>query len=175
MASPEAIVKELVRESERLTHYLHTLPPAAWCAPSACPPWEVRDVVAHLSEMAEFYAAMVADSLRGDVSPPASLQAPGSAHVAVFGEGNTQRAIARRQRLGDHVLADFIATNDQLNRLLTSLGPRTGRNPITMSPLGLPPCGPVRRFAYGNWCSTGGLSAPSWSPPPICRTRTSLS
>jgi hypothetical protein len=31
--------------AEQLTQYLQTLPAEAWCHPSACAAWEVRDVV----------------------------------------------------------------------------------------------------------------------------------
>ena len=42
-------------EAERLAQYLATLSPDAWRQPSACPGWEVRDVVARLVEVAQFY------------------------------------------------------------------------------------------------------------------------
>jgi uncharacterized protein (TIGR03083 family) len=137
MASPEETVQILLAESERLTHYLPTLSPAAWNAPSACHRWEVRDVVAHLAGQAEFYAAMIADSLRGDVSPPADR--PASMNAASYGESGVQRAIARRERLGDQVLTDFITTNDQLNRLLASLGPQDWEKPLYYVSLGIAP------------------------------------
>src|SRR5215510_14976481 len=119
MVSPEETVKILLAESERLTHYLSTLSSAAWRSPSACDRWEVQDVVAHLAEQAEFYAEAIAGSFRGDTSPPAGRPAPGSVNAASYADSGVQRVIARRERLGDQVLADFITANGQLNHLLT--------------------------------------------------------
>jgi uncharacterized protein (TIGR03083 family) len=50
----EAHITLIQSEAERLAQYLSTLSPAAWRQPSACQGWEVRDVVAHLAEGAQF-------------------------------------------------------------------------------------------------------------------------
>jgi hypothetical protein len=65
MDAPEAIVKLLIAESDRLIQYLTTLPPAARRTPSACTRWEVWDVVAHLANQREFYADAITRSLPG--------------------------------------------------------------------------------------------------------------
>ena len=75
MNAPEDTVKLILAESERLTQYLTTLPPAAWSIPSACERWEVRDVVAHLTLETEMYTDVIARSVQGDTSPPAGRHA----------------------------------------------------------------------------------------------------
>jgi uncharacterized protein (TIGR03083 family) len=59
MDAPDNLVQVIQGEAERLTQYLQTLPPEAWSQPSACERWEVRDVVGHLTWMAEFYVEAV--------------------------------------------------------------------------------------------------------------------
>ena len=54
METPEHLVKVLQWEAEPAScGDLSTLLPDAWCRPSACDLWEVRDVVGHLTWMAE--------------------------------------------------------------------------------------------------------------------------
>jgi uncharacterized protein (TIGR03083 family) len=139
MDSPEERVKIVIAESERLKQYLNALPPEAWTKPSACDRWEVRDVVAHLAGQGQFYADMIARSLQGDASTPEGRPAPGTANAASFAEGGARRAIARREQLGDQVLAEFQKTNDQLNHLLTSLGPQDWKKPHYFNSLGIAP------------------------------------
>jgi len=139
MDSPEATVQRVIAESARLIAYLHTLSPEAWSQPSACDRWEVRDVVTHLAGQGQFYADMIARTLQGDTSTPAGLPAAGSATAASFAEGAAQRVIARREQLGDQVLAAFITTNAQLNDRLTSLGPQDWEKPHFFNSLGMAP------------------------------------
>ena len=54
--------------SEQLTQYLQTLSAEAWCHPSACEAWEVRDVVGHLTGGAQVYAEAISRGLQGDHS-----------------------------------------------------------------------------------------------------------
>ncbi len=129
MDAPEETVKLIIAESERLTQYLTALPSEAWSTPSACERWEVRDVVAHLAGGAEVYTDVIARSVQGDASPPAGRQASGPTNAAAFAEGNAQRVLARRENLGDQVLANFLAANAQLNHLLASLGPEDWEKP----------------------------------------------
>jgi len=129
MDAPEETVKLIIAESERLTQYLTALPSEAWSTPSACERWEVRDVVAHLAGGAEVYTDVISRSVQGDASPPAGRQASGPANAASAAEGNAQRVLARRENLGDQVLANFLAANAQLNHLLASLGPEDWEKP----------------------------------------------
>ena len=57
-------------EAERITNYLTHLPAEAWTQPSTCGAWQVRDVVAHLVGVAEFYAGNITRGLEGDTAPP---------------------------------------------------------------------------------------------------------
>ena len=139
MDSPEDTVQLVIAESARLLQYLHTLPPAAWRTPSACDRWEVRDVVAHLAAQGQFYADMITRSLQGDTSTPEGRPAPGTVNAASFAAGGAQRAIARREQLGDQILAEFHKTNDQLNHLLASLGPQDWEKPHYFNSLGIAP------------------------------------
>lgn len=75
----------------------------------------MRDVAAHLAWMAESYIERIHRSLQGDSLSPEGLPAPGAGHAAAFAEGNAQRALSRREMLGNQVLSDFMAQNDQLN------------------------------------------------------------
>lgn len=139
MDSPEDTVQLVIAESERLIQYLHTLPPEAWRTPSACDRWEVRDVVTHLATQGQFQADMISRSLQGDASTPEGRPAAGSATAASFAEGAAQRTIARREQLGDQVLAEFITTNAQLNQRLASLGPQDWEKPHFFISLGTAP------------------------------------
>ena len=139
MDSPEDTVKLLIAESDRLIQYLTTLPPEAWRTPSACTRWEVRDVVAHLANQGEFYADAITRSLQGDPSPPGGRPAPGSVNAAADAERIAQRTIAKREQLDDQVLDAFRTTNDQLNRLLASLGSEDWEKPLYYVSLGIAP------------------------------------
>jgi len=139
MLAPEDVVKMLITESERLVDYLTTLSPTDWCRPSACARWEVRDVIAHLVNQGEFYAEAITRSLQGDPSPPGGRPAPGSVNAASDAARIAQRTIAKREQLGDQVLGAFRTTNDQLNRLLTSLGPEDWKKPLYYVSLGIAP------------------------------------
>lgn len=138
MGTPQKRVKIAVAESARLKEYLSSLSPAAWNQPNACGSWAVRDVVAHLAWVAESYIERIHQSLQGDTSPPAGLP-PGPISAASFAAGNIQNALDRRERLGDQVLADFIAQNDQLNQLMATLGAADWERPHYYASLGIEP------------------------------------
>ena len=65
MDTPAQLIKVLQREAERLMQDLSTLAPDAWRRPSACDLWEVRDVVGHLTCMAERFRGTVSRAVRG--------------------------------------------------------------------------------------------------------------
>ena len=100
MGASEARVRLVRAESERLKHYLHSLPPEAWRQSSACDRWEVRDVVAHLVLGAEIYAESISRGLRGDASPPVGRPPVGSFNAASFSEPMAQTTLARRRAWG---------------------------------------------------------------------------
>ena len=73
METPTHLVQVLRGEVERLTQYLQIPPSDAWRRPSARALWEVRDVVGHLTGMAERFHGTVARAVRGDVSRQPAL------------------------------------------------------------------------------------------------------
>lgn len=144
MDAPAECVRLVLAESERLTHYLHSLPLEAWRKSSACDRWEVRDVVAHLVLGAEIYAESISRGLRGDASAPAGRPPVGSFTAASFSEPMAQTTLSRRESLGDQVLATFDATNDQLNHLHAGVGPQDWEKPCYHGAAAL--VAPVRTF-----------------------------
>lgn len=149
--SPEERVKIATAESERLKDYLSSLPPQAWSKPSACDRWEVRDVVAHLARVAEAYTERIHQSLTPEGQPAAGPVSAGS-----FADGNAQQAISRREGLGDQVFSDFVKTNDELNHLMTTLGPLDWDKPHYYASLGTEPM----RYRPDLWISE--LSMHGW-------------
>ena len=147
MDTPQERVKIAVAESARLKDYLHSLPPEAWSRPCACHDWTVQDVVAHMAWVAESYIERIHQSLQGDSGSPEGLPAPGAGNAAAFASGNAQRALARRERLGEQVLADFIAQNDRLNELMGALNPEDWNRPHYYASLGTEPL----RFRPDLW------------------------
>jgi uncharacterized protein (TIGR03083 family) len=124
METPAHVVQVLQGEVERLTQYLQSLSPDAWCRPSACDLWEVRNVVGHLTCMAERFRGTVSRAVRGDVSPPAGSPPVGTSTPAGRRAFVAQQAIERRESLGDQLLPTFRAQIDQFIALLVQLGPQ---------------------------------------------------
>ena len=151
MDSPEQRVEIGIAETERLKEYLGSLSNEAWNNPSACNRWDVRDVIAHLAWIAESYTERIYQSLQEGSSLP-----EGQPAKPPFSEDNAQRAISRRERLGDQVLSDFIRTTDQLNQLLTTLRAPDWDKPHYYASLGIAPM----RFRPDLWISE--LSMHGW-------------
>jgi uncharacterized protein (TIGR03083 family) len=123
METPHSRVTLVQAATAQLRQYLHTLPPEAWRRPSACQHWEVRDVVGHLILAAELYLGAISRGLHGDTSPPAGFPPAGTANAASWSALFDPMSIARRESLGDQLLAAFTATSDQLHQLLAECGP----------------------------------------------------
>src|SRR5215813_6910477 len=113
MDTPAQLIKVLQREAERLMQDLSTLSPDAWRRPSACDLWEVRDVVGHLTTMAERFRGTVSRAVRGDVSPPAGSPPVGTSTQAGRRAFVARQAIACRESLGDQLFPTFRAQMDQ--------------------------------------------------------------
>jgi uncharacterized protein (TIGR03083 family) len=111
-------------ESERLGHYLHTLPPQAWHQPSACQGWAVHDVVGHLIVGAELYTKVVTRGLRGEATPLDGWPTAGSVNAASAAPLLAQLSVARRQELGKELLPTFDATSTQLQQVLAGVYPQ---------------------------------------------------
>lgn len=134
MDTPENLVRLIHAESERLTQYLRTLPPEAWHRPSACALWEVRDVVGHLTWLAEFFVDIISRGVHGDASVPAGRPPGDAPTTGSFNEYIAQRAIARRESLGAQLLPTCSACYAALNRLLAELTPRDWDKPCAFWP-----------------------------------------
>jgi uncharacterized protein (TIGR03083 family) len=109
-------------EAKRLEQFLRALSPGDWQRPSACDQWQIADVVAHLAGMA--LAERITRGLHGDLTPPQGGPQTGTLHEDAFRESVAQRAIAARARLGDQLLSVFIASNNQLDQVLSALRPQ---------------------------------------------------
>jgi uncharacterized protein (TIGR03083 family) len=120
MEALAAHVTLIQAEAERLAQYLATVPPDAWRQPSACQEWEVRDVVAHLVEVAQSYVHTISRGLQGDMARPPELAAPAIARAALI----AQSAIACRERLGEALLPTFRTRYAELSTLLAQLSDR---------------------------------------------------
>ena len=94
------------------------LAPGGWTRPSACPGWEVGDVVAHLSMNASLYSKAVERGLRGDTTLPGAAPRPegGPADDEI-----REWAISYRQRQGDGLLERFDANNRRFAELLAGV------------------------------------------------------
>jgi uncharacterized protein (TIGR03083 family) len=117
------IIATLQSESERITQYLTHLPPSAWQHPSACSAWQVRDVVAHLVGVANFYADNISRGLQGDAGPPPGRPPAGSLTGSAAAAGVSQRAMAEREALGDQLLTAFQTSDARLCQRLADLRP----------------------------------------------------
>ena len=128
-----------IHKSGRLKEYLSSLPPEAWSKPSACDRWTVADVVAHLVWVAEAYIQRIHESLRIDLSTYDDQSAPGPISADSFADDSAQRAVSRRQDMGDNVFSDFVSLNDELNHLMSTLGSQDWDRPHYYSSLGTIP------------------------------------
>jgi hypothetical protein len=123
MGTPENLVQLINAESERLTHDLHALPPEAWQHSSACRLWEVRDVVGHLTWLAEFFLDIISRGMQGDASMPAGFPSGDALTAGACNAYIAQKAIAHRQRLGEQLLPTYSTCYTALRRLLSRLTP----------------------------------------------------
>jgi uncharacterized protein (TIGR03083 family) len=129
MISYEDRVKLLQSESERFNQYLGALPDDAWSRQSACDQWQVRDVVAHMVGVAEYYVGTVSRGVQGDSSAPEGEPPAGMGSAAASAVNIHQRTISARERLGDQLMATFEERDSQLNRLLAQLSPQDREKP----------------------------------------------
>ena len=131
------------------------LSPDAWRRPSACDLWEVRDVVGHLTCMAERFRGTVSRAVRGDVSPPAGSPPVGTSTQAGRRAFVARQAIACRESLGDQLFLTFRAQMDQFIALLAQLGPQDWEQPaysaLRLVPLWTYPSLTLREIAIHAW------------------------
>jgi len=91
-------------------------PPAAWQAPTACPKWEVRDVVGHLIDVTESYFIGF-DAARGGAAAPDALG------MKVMGEHLDEGARQHRTLSQDEALERLRGDFAKLMEMIEALGP----------------------------------------------------
>lgn len=94
----------VTRQRRRMERVLAELPPEAWASPSRCEGWSVRDVVAHLVTVNQFWESSVGAGRDGTPSTVLASFDP-AAHPDLL--------LASLSALGAHeVLERFVASND---------------------------------------------------------------
>lgn len=117
------VAKLIQAESNRLTHYLHTLPQAALECPTPCERWNVGDMIAHLVWFAQTYGGMMERGLQGDLSAPEGFPDTGDLSGAAIEELYAVGSIELRHALGTGLLRAFDTQYDWLNAMLQRIGP----------------------------------------------------
>ena len=135
MSTEAARVTVVQTEFERLQQYLAALPEAAWTTPSACALWAVRDVVAHLTRVANLYHDSITRGLQADTSTPAGRAEPNTFNT-LSREQRKQSAMAAAQdniafgeRVGTDLLAVFSHAWDQFTHLVAGVSPHAWDTP----------------------------------------------
>ena len=88
-------LSRLVTARRRLTTMIEQLPPAAWDAPSACPGWTRRDLLAHLVSWDAQYLNSL-DAIRAGSPIPSERWLPDPTDAAVTQNGWNQHQIDDR-------------------------------------------------------------------------------
>jgi uncharacterized protein (TIGR03083 family) len=123
MASLDAYVPIVHTEIDGLAQFLATLSADDWQRPSACDLWAIRDVVAHLIWVADFYTDTVSRGIQGDISQPVDRppgDAPGQAAMPTYFH---QQTLKTRDRVGTQLMPTFRTRLRMLSALLSSLSP----------------------------------------------------
>lgn len=122
-------------EFERLKQYLAALPEDAWTTPRACTLWTVRDVVGHLTRVANLYRDSIIRGLRADTSTPAGRPEPTTFNTLSQEQRRqaamaaTQDNIAFSERVGNDLLSMFSHAWDQFNHLVADVSPHAWDTP----------------------------------------------
>lgn len=84
MAS-EPVIDQALRQMRAITRGVHAdlegLSAEAWAAPTNCPPWAVRDLVAHMITSADGHRVSVERGVAGNVEPPQVRREDRSGHL----------------------------------------------------------------------------------------------
>ena len=113
--SPGELLQPVTRQRRRMQAMLADLAPHEWATPSRCADWAVRDVVAHLIEVNQFWDASIASGAAGNPTrwlrgfDPASTPA---AMVAAMAEISVDDLIDRFDVSTDALLATLAALDD---------------------------------------------------------------
>lgn len=92
-------------QTRRVREELASLPAEAWDAPSNCPPWPVRRLVAHLVENARFIQENVEKGLRGDAPGPAIAPEARAERVQALADAPPAEKLATLDRYTDDLVA----------------------------------------------------------------------
>jgi uncharacterized protein (TIGR03083 family) len=124
MVALDTYVPIVHTEADSLTQFLETLSADDWQRPSACDLWAIRDVVAHLIWVADFYTDTVSRGIQGDISQPAD-RPPGDAPApAAMPTYFHQQTLTMRDRVGTQLVPTFRVSFLALFNLLSGLGPQ---------------------------------------------------
>lgn len=123
-----ATIEAVHTEAAALATFLKELDPTDWSRETACPEWEVGDVVAHLSQGATTWTELLRRALAGDASAP-----PGQAALRPGDRGSeasAQRAIEQRQnQTPRELLAYYITGYELLDQVLREIKPQDWERP----------------------------------------------
>jgi uncharacterized protein (TIGR03083 family) len=98
----------LDREAARLDRYFTELPASRWHLPSRCPGWSIRDVLAHLSAVEDYFHACLAGTVQDYIR---AVAARGGTDVASANElGVAERADRNPAQLLERWRADDAET-----------------------------------------------------------------
>ena len=135
MSTEATRVTVVQTEFAQLQQYLAALPEAAWTTPSACALWAVRDVVAHLTRVADLYHDSITRGLRADTSTPAGRAEPHTFNTlsrdarrqaaTVAAQGNIEFG----ERVGNDLFSMFSHAWDQFHHLIASVSPHAWDTP----------------------------------------------
>jgi uncharacterized protein (TIGR03083 family) len=115
MAAFDAYVPIVHTAADGLAQFLDTLSADEWQRPSACELWTIRDVVAHLIWVADFYTDTVSRGMHGDISLPADRPPGDALDPAAMPAYFDQHAIRVRDRVGAALLPTFRASYGALS------------------------------------------------------------
>lgn len=124
MAVFDAYVPIVHTETNGLAQFLDTLSADDWRRPSACELWTIRDVVAHLIWVADFYTDTVSRGRHGDLSRPGDRppgDAPDAASMPLYFHQHTLKV---RDQIGVALLPAFRASYGALANLMEGLSPQ---------------------------------------------------
>lgn len=124
METFDAYVPIVHTEADALAQFLDTLSADEWQRPSACELWTIRDVVAHLVWVADFYTDTVSRGMHGDISLPADRPPGDAPDPAAMPAYFDQHAIRVRDRVGAALLPIFRASYGALSNLMGGLSPQ---------------------------------------------------
>ena len=115
-------IEAVQTESAGLANFLKGLDADDWLKVSACPEWQVGDIVAHLAQGGHSWIEYIGRALAGNTTPPPGQQSlrPGDRGS----EATAQRAIEQHQSQSKQELLDsYNSGYDQLYQLMLELKP----------------------------------------------------